>query len=143
MVPLRKTNPFLDKARPPTPAEVEQVLGRAAERWKRLREQLDAEFGALTPTWTYSGKAYGWSLRLSRGKRAVLYLLPREGGVLAAFALGEKACAAAEEAGLSNALLEALANAPRYAEGRGVRIEVNKLNELAGVLALARLKLAH
>ncbi len=136
-------NPFLDQAHPPTPAEVERVLGRAAPRWQRLREELDAEFGELAPTWTYSGKAHGWSLRLSRGKRAVLYLLPRNGGFLAAFALGEKACAASEAASLSKTLLQALANAPRYAEGRGVRIEVNRVDEIAGVLALARLKLAH
>jgi hypothetical protein len=136
-------NPFLDKAHPPTPAELERVLGRADARWKRLREQLDAEFGALTPTWTFSGKALGWSLRLSSGKRAVLYLLPRGGGFLAAFALGEKACAAASDAGLPKELLEAIESAPRYPEGRAVRVEVNKLGELAGVLALARLKLKH
>lgn len=136
-------NPFLDRARPPEPAELTRALGRAMERWQRLRERLDAEVGTLTERWSYSGASYGWSLRLLRGKRAALYLLPRERGFLAAFALGEKACAAARAAGLREALLARVEGAPRYPEGRAVRFEVRTARDEADVLALTVLKLAH
>ena len=49
--------------------------------------------------WSWSGKNYGWSLALQRKKRTLVYLIPGEGFFTASTALGEKACAAAEEAG--------------------------------------------
>jgi hypothetical protein len=63
-------------------------------------------------------------MRLGRGKRAVVYMIPRKDHLLASFALGEKVCAAAREAGLPASVPSMRAEAPKYAEGRGVRIPV-------------------
>ena len=75
--------------------------------------------------WTsYSLKA-GWSLRLKRGKRTIVWMAPCEGCFRVAFILGDKAVLAARQSRLSARALRALDEAERYAEGTGVRLVVN------------------
>ena len=56
--------------------------------------------------------------------------------------LGEKACAAAREAGIPAAVLAVIDAAPKYAEGRGVRISVRTKADLEGVLVIAAVKIS-
>ena len=49
---------------------------------------------------------------------------PREGYFMASFALGEKAVKAAHESDLPISVLKVIESAKKYAEGRGVRLEV-------------------
>ena len=100
-------------------------------------------FDPLAEDWTYSGKQWGWALRLKHKKRAVLYMTPAAGHFVVGFALGEKAVAAARQAGLSQALLEIIDASPRYAEGRAVRFEVTTPAEVAWALDLATIKMAN
>jgi hypothetical protein len=111
---------------PPGPRELEKTLGRTSAHWIRLRANLADEFGPLAERWSFSAKTRRWSLQLKQRKqrRTVLYLIVCEGHFLAGFALGEKACRAARESGLPAAVLELIERAPRYAEGRGVWLEV-------------------
>lgn len=134
---------FDDKSRPPTDGELAAVLGRAAAAWTALREQLASRFPPLTATWGYASKSTGWGLRLVQGKRTVLYMTPQRGAFLASFALGEKAAAAAHAAKLPAPVLEAIESAPRYAEGRGVRLPVRKLADVSPILRLAEIKMAN
>ena len=83
---------------------------------------------------------YGWSYRLQLKKRNIVYLGPRIGLFVAAFALGDKAVAAARESGLPARVLKMLAEAQRYAEGTALRIEVSKPEDLDVVKTLARIK---
>jgi hypothetical protein len=66
-----------------------------------------------------------------------------EGHFRAGFALGEKACRAAGESGLPAKVLEVIEHAPRFAEGRGVWLEVRSRKDVADVLRLAAVKLAN
>lgn len=133
---------FLDKAKPPTAEAVDEVLGAAAPSWARLRDGLAARFGKLAEKWGYSGKAYGWSLKLAQGKRTVCYLIPNAGAFVVAFALGEKACAAARASGLPAAVKEVVAGAKKFVEGRAVRLEVRRAKDLDAILELAVIKMA-
>lgn len=133
---------FEDRKAPPTDAAVERALGRSAAAWRRLKAELIGE-SALEEEWAFAGAKFGWSLRLKRGKRVIVYMTPCAGHFLASFVLGEKACAAASEAELPASILAAIADAPRYAEGRGFRIPVRALREIPGLLELAAIKLAH
>lgn len=49
--------------------------------------------------WGFSGKKWGWGLRLKQKKRAVVYLTPTNGHFWAGFALGQKAVDAAFDSG--------------------------------------------
>lgn len=56
--------------------------------------------------------------------------------------LGEKAAQAAHEMDLPDSVLPLIDAAPRYAEGRGIRLPVVTGDDLAAVRALAALKMA-
>jgi hypothetical protein len=134
---------FDDKSRPPNQEEVAAVLGRAGAAWTQLRERIASRFAPLAESWGYASKSTGWGLKLVQGKRTVMYMTPQNGAFLASFALGERAAAAAREARLPAEMLESIDSAPRYAEGRGVRLEVRKLAQLPAIVRLAEIKMAN
>lgn len=119
-----------------------EVLGRSGTRWFELKEHLAERCAPLTEEWI-SSKNAGWSLRLKRKKRAIVYMTPCKRHFLAGFALGEKAVRAAHEAGLPDWVLEIIDAAPRYAEGRGVGIEVRTKKDLRGVEQVVAIKMAN
>jgi len=127
--------------RPPTDRELAATLGAAAPLWQRCLRQMRASHGPLVDEWSFS-KAFGWTLRLKQPARALVHLTPRPSHFLASFALGEKACAAAREAGIPAATLAVIDTAPKYAEGRGVRVPVRTKADLEGVLVMAAIKIS-
>lgn len=133
---------FDDPAHPPTADELETILGPAAPLWTELVADVRERAGTLGETWGFSGSKYGWSMRLVRGTRNLLYLTPQAGVLLVGVALGDKAIATAEAAGLASArTIEVARAAPKYAEGRGVRLPVSSAEHLAIAKELARIKL--
>jgi hypothetical protein len=134
---------FDDKAAAPGGDELTKTLGRTGRLWDELVTTLASEFEPLDETWTYSGKSWGWSLRLKRKKRTVLYLTPCRGHFLAGFALGEKAVQAAHDGGLPAETLRTIDTATKYAEGRAVRIEVRNKKDVGVVEKLAAIKMAN
>ncbi len=134
---------FDDPSRAPRADEVAEVLGATADLWDELRKRVASRFDAISETWGCSGKSTGWGLRLKRLDRAVCYLVPRDGYFLASFALGEKAVAAARASGLPRRVLKVIDDAPRYAEGRGVRLEVRSVGDVAAAETLAAVKMAN
>lgn len=137
------TSAFDDKSKPPAEADLATVLGPAARAWGELEQQIASRFAPLSREWVFSGQKYGWSLRLKRKQRAVLYMTPCARCFRVALALGEKATAAARSAGLPDALLAVIEAAPKYAEGRAVRLEVRKLSELKPIVKIAEIKMAN
>jgi len=129
---------------PPGVRETEAVLGKANVLWTTLHERVSEQFGPLAEKWSFSGKTERWSLQLKRekGKRTVLYMILCRGYFIAAFALGEKACLAARESGLPPSVLDVIEKAPKYAEGRGVWLDVRTKKDLENVVKLAAIKMA-
>jgi hypothetical protein len=70
-------------------------------------------------------------------------MTPCQGYFLASFALGEKAVKAAHESNLPAEILDVIDNAPRYAEGRGVRFEVRSAKDVRNVEQIAIIKIAN
>jgi hypothetical protein len=132
---------FDDSNTPPTAVSIKKAIGKAGPAWSNLIERLHQDCDSLQEEWAFAGARFGWSLRLKRGERVIVHLTPCEGHFLASFALGEKACAAAKEQGLPAQVLKSIADAPKYAEGRGVRIPVRTKRDLAGVETLAAIKM--
>jgi hypothetical protein len=133
---------FLDRSRPPGPKELEAVLGKAAPLWKELNEKMAALVSPLTREWAWSGAKLGWTLRLGWGKRPMLYMTPCCGYFRASLALGEKAVAAARKAKLPAGLLSRIEDAPKFPEGRAVRLEVRTAKDLPGIAKVAAIKMA-
>jgi hypothetical protein len=133
---------FLDRGAPPTPADLEAVLGRAMQSWVELRTNLGSTFAPLGEKWSYSGKSHGWLLQLKHGKKTVVNLVPCRNYFVASLALNEEAYEAAQRSGLTASALDVVRLAPSYPEGRGVRLEVRSTKDLADVekLASSRMK---
>jgi Protein of unknown function (DUF3788) len=134
-------NAFIGKTTEPSDGDIEKALGRAKPVWDGLIAELEAQYGVSTREWnSYSVKA-GWSLRLKRGKRTIVWLGPCVGCFRAAFILGDKALAAARQSGLSARVVKALDEAPKYPEGTGVRLEVRGPRDVPTVKKLVVAKL--
>jgi len=136
-------NAFIGKTSQPTNAELEAALGPVKALWDQLLASLAREHKLTVQEWnSYSPKA-GWSLRLKSKDRNILYLSPCRGSFRTAFALGDKAVAAACASDLPQIVIKTISGAKRYAEGTAVRLEVKKEKDLETVTKLAGIKLAN
>lgn len=133
---------FDDPAQQPAPEAIGDVLGAAAASWSALTAEARLLAGDVDETWSFGGSKVGWSMRLVQGTRVLVYLTPQAGQLLVGVVLGEKAIAAAEASGVASArTLDVVAGAPKYAEGRGVRVTVVTADDLALAKELVRIKL--
>jgi hypothetical protein len=133
---------FEDPDRPPSADELVAVLGPAAAYWDELVADVRGRAGEAVERWCHGGARSGWSCRLTLGERVLVYLTPQAGAMLVGVVVGEKAIERARAAGIaSEATLAAVDAAPRYAEGRGVRVTVRTPHDLAMAKELARIKL--
>lgn len=132
-----------DKATEPTDADVAEVLGEASPLWIDLKALIASQFDPLAEDWTFSGKKWGWSLRLRHKKRAILYMTPSNGFFYVGFALGEKAVAAARDSDLPQDILKHIDESQKYAEGRAVRLEVRSSEDLDSIAGIAAIKMAN
>lgn len=134
-------NAFIGKTVEPAEADLSKALGPAKPVWDGLLADLAAQHDVAIQEWKcYSPKA-GWSLRLKRGKRTIVWLSPCEGCFQAAFILGDKALLAARQSDLSVQALRALDQAKKYPEGTGVRLLIKSPKDIPTVKKLAVVKL--
>lgn len=134
---------FDDKRHPPGPEELELVLGKAIAHWDDLLRHLHEKYPPAEEQWGFSGQKWGWGLRVKQRKRVILYMTPQEDRFYIGFALGEKAARAALDAKLPMRVAKAIEEAPRYAEGRGLRLDVRRVSDLKWVRKLAAIKMAN
>jgi len=136
-----RPNAFIGKAERPTDGELAAALGPAKSLWDQLVASLVDDFQLDGQEWSsYSLKA-GWSLRLQRRKRNILYLIPCRGCFRAAFVLGDKALQVARQIKLPQPVVRMLAEAKRYPEGTAVRLDVAGPKDLEVILKLAKAKI--
>ena len=126
------TNAFAGRAVAPSEADLAAELGTAKTLWDRLCAGLD-----LATEWHSYSKKAGWSMRLKRGERNIVYLVPGNGEFEVALVLGDRAVAAAREGGLAS-MVE---GARRYAEGTAIRFGVKGVKDIATVKKLAAIKM--
>jgi hypothetical protein len=133
------TNAFIGSATAPTERQLMATLGDSAALWKTLVAELKAACEIDSAQWGSSSPKLGWSLRLNRKNRIIMYLAPCKDTFLASFALGQKAVESAKES-LNRDVVRLIKLAKRYAEGTAVRIEVRSQADLETVKTLALAK---
>ena len=134
---------FDDKEHQPKDCDLVEALAETQRYWDDLKSILVENFQPLSADWGFSGKKWGWSLRIKQKARTILYMTPRGGNFVVGFALGRKAVDAAHATDLPRSVLELIDAAPKYAEGRGVRLEVRTEDDLRSVVRLADVKMAN
>ena len=136
-------NAFIGKTQPPTEAELAAALGPALPHWRQLLADLTKEWGANLQEWnSYSPKA-GWSLRVKRKDRTIVWLSASTGCFTAAIILGEKAVRAARQSPFSDELLPMLNEGKKYPEGTAVRFVVKTAKDLKPIDQFAAIKVAN
>lgn len=137
-------NAFVGKANQPSVTEVIAALGPAARLWSELIDEVSSDAGKLTQEWKgICVNKYGWSLRLKQKSRNIIFMSPCHNCFRVAFTLSDRAVIAAKEAHLPKAVAAALATAPKYPEGTGLRLTVNHPGDLPAIRKIARIKLAN
>ena len=137
-------NAFIGKAQTPTHAEVAEVLRGKTKLWDELVEWMSEKEGVSEQEWKgVVVKKYGWSMRLKKKGRNILYLSPGKDCFMASFVLSDKALGEAKHAHLPKAVQDALAAAPRYPEGNGLRLLVSRAADLPAIRKIAAIKVAN
>jgi hypothetical protein len=134
-------NAFIGTLEKPTEEELAATLGPTKVIWDRLVTDLACDHGVDVQEWSsYSPKA-GWSLRLKRKKRTIVWLSPCRGCFRVMFILGDRAMEAARRSKLPQRVVRILDEAPRYPEGTGIRMNVKGQRDVGIVEKLAVIKL--
>jgi hypothetical protein len=76
-------------------------------------------------------------------KRAIIYFLPRKEYFMVAFVFGDKATAKIMDSAVSSDIKERLSIAKKYAEGRGIRIEIRDESLVKDIETLIEIKLGN
>ena len=81
---------FMDKSKTPSNEDLKNVLGNSYQNWGIIKNYVLQQYPGGKEEWNFPGKKYGWSFRIKDKKRAIIYLLPREGFFKVAFVFGQK-----------------------------------------------------
>lgn len=135
------TSIFSDKAVIPSEKDLAGKLGANYELWKQIQDLVLSKYPDGLSEWNYPGKKYGWSFRIKDKKRAIIYLLPRGQYFKVAFVFGDKAVDKIMNSRVSNVIKNELNNATKYAEGRGIRIDVKNDSLITDIELLIDIKI--
>lgn len=132
---------FDDAAKRPDGESLKSVLGQSAPLWDAILPFAASHWNPVKEEWAFSSKKAGWSVRLKRKDKIILYLIPQKDQFLVGFVLGDRAVEEARRAGLPAAVLDEINGAKRYAEGTGFRFAVKTPEDLRAVEELAKIKM--
>ncbi len=134
---------FIYKEKTPTHEDLKTVLGEKYNFWVKIKDFVRKKHPTVIGEWHYPGKKYGWSYRMKDSKRAILYLLPRNGHCKVALVFRQRATEEIMKSNLSDEIKKELQEAKIYAEGRGIRIEVKDEFVLQDIKRLIEIKIAN
>lgn len=134
---------FLDKLDKPNNEMLSKALGRSYEYWEQIQDALKDRYGELTPEWKYYGAKSGWTLKMMLKKRNLFFFGPCDRYFRIAFIFGDKAVKAIEESDLPPALIKEVKAAKRYPEGRALRIELKKQEQVKDIIKLTAIKISN
>lgn len=132
---------FMDKNKQPDETDLMKSLGTTYSLWQKICEQVLSLYPGGLEEWSHPGAKYGWGFRIKDKKRAIVYLLPRDGYFKVAFVFGQKATDLILQSQVSPEIKNELESARVYAEGRGIRIDVKEEAVLGDVFVLIEVKL--
>jgi hypothetical protein len=130
-------NVFLEKSKQPTPVEISKHLGTRMRYLTELQQHITGDW---VPEWKYYGQKLGWTMKLLVGKRNLCFIVVCKGYFAVSMVFGDKAVRAVEDSSLPAELISELVQARRYAEGRGIRIEVKSRTALGHAKTLLEIK---
>ena len=117
-----------------------KAIGKTAGHWKKIKSHLENEYGELIEEWKYYGQKTGWLLKTLKKKRNLFFCIPLKGSFQITFVFGDKAVRAVQSSDLPEVIKMELMNARKYAEGRGLRIDVKSAKDVKNIQKLVEIK---
>ncbi len=103
-------------------------------------DHVSHQTGLCHKLWKFYGKKHGWQLKCIKRKKAVLYMVPKDGFFSAGLALNAKAFAALDDSELPPEVVAEIKGGPGASEGQPARFEltdgahVENIKTLVGVM---------
>jgi signal transduction histidine kinase len=138
-----ETNVFMDKSIQPDNSRLAHVLGENITFWEAIKRHIAQKHSDANEEWKFYNTKSGWTLKVLLKKRNLFFFTALPGFFRLAFVFGDKAVSAVEKSDLPEALKNELRNARKYAEGRGIRIEVKSQNDVEHVKKLIDIKISN
>jgi len=135
------TSVFDDKSVKPDEKALLKAIGKTAGHWQKIKINLENEYGELIEDWKHYGQKTGWLLKVLRKKRNLFFCIPLKESFRIAFVFGEKAVSAVQSSNLPESIKLELKNARKYAEGRGLRIDVKSARDVENIRKLVEIKI--
>ena len=134
---------FQDKTITPTDNDLVEKLDSTYKLWIQIQKFVLSKYPDGLSEWNYPGKKYGWSFRIKDKKRAIIYFLPRDKYFKVAFVFGKKATDIVMDSDILPEIKTELMQARKYAEGRGIRIDINNELRIPDIKKLIEIKSAN
>jgi hypothetical protein len=132
---------FNDKNKKPDDSLLAKKIGTNYKYLKELKEQINEKYGVTTEEWKFYGKKYGWQLKTLLKKRNLFFFIPYESSFRIVFVFGDKAVKEIENSDISENLKNEVRKAKKYAEGRGLSIEVKDGKHIEDIKKLIDIKI--
>lgn len=135
-------NYFVDRATEPENKDMEVALGSTYPLFEKIVKYLVDTCKDIRPEWKQYSKKMGWQLKLLKGKRNILFIVPFEGSFMVYFVFGDKAVQRVMESDISDEIKTQLQNARKYMEGRGIELSITEDTEnIDHIIKLIEIKL--
>ncbi len=135
-------NYFADKAHEPQDKELEIALGSTYSLFEEIFKYLMDTHKDISPEWKQYSKKMGWQLKLLKGKRNIMFVVPFDGYFIVAFIFGDKAVGKVMESDLPKEIKTELQDAKKYMEGRIINITITQdTKNVNDIIKLIEIKL--
>ena len=131
---------FIIKETMPDEEMINETLGSNYAHLEAIRQFIAEEIGDTSEEWKFYGKKLGWTLKKFYKKRNLFFIGIYRGYFKISFVFGERAAENVFNSGISAALKKELSEARKYAEGRGISINVENDGYLDDIKELIRIK---
>ncbi len=132
---------FNDKTQKPDEQLLSENLGDSFKVWQDITSHVKDAYDNITEEWKFYGQKYGWQLKTYLKKRNLFFLIPSKAYFRIGFVFGDKAVAEIEKSDVSEELKSIVKAAKKYAEGRGLPIEVTDQKYLPDIKELIEIKI--
>lgn len=133
-------NIFNDKSLVPDGRTVQKALGEVWSFWLELRKHIQENYGPAIEEWKYYGPKSGWTMKMFCQKKDIFSFVVIEGGFRISFVFGDKTVDAIRRSELPKSVIDEIASAQKYPEGRGFSIEVKDRRFAAVIRTLIKIK---
>lgn len=130
-----------DKNKMPDEEQLSAVLGDTFRYWVELRTIINKDYVNVSEEWKHYGKKIGWLLKVIHKKVNLFFLVPCDKYFYLSFVFGDKAVTEILKSSLPEEMKSELSNARKYAEGRGLRVEVRNKKAMEHIITLIKIKI--